>query len=75
MITFRNCLKISLRNIREQKGHAGVRAGKHYPPDVIAGSVAGFAIGHLVPTLHKKKKDDRLSIIISLHRIGFCLKL
>ncbi len=56
-------------------GYARVKAGKHYPTDVIAGAIAGFAIGYLVPSLHKKKKDDRVSLIISPNRIGFCLKL
>ncbi len=56
-------------------GYARVKAGKHYPTDVIAGAVAGFAIGYLVPALHKKKKNDRVSLIISPNRIGICLKL
>jgi membrane-associated phospholipid phosphatase len=56
-------------------GYARVKAGKHYPTDVICSAVVGFAIGYLVPTLHKKKKDDRVSLIISPNRIGFCLKL
>lgn len=56
-------------------GYARVEAGKHYPSDVIAGAVVGFAIGYLVLMLHKKKKGDRLSLIISHNRIGICLKL
>lgn len=30
-----------------------VRAGKHFPTDVLAGSVAGAGIGVLVPHLHR----------------------
>jgi len=37
-------------------GYARIKAGKHYPSDVIAGAVVGFAIGYLIPTLHKKKR-------------------
>lgn len=56
-------------------GYARIKAGKHYPTDVIAGAFVGFAIGYLIPTLHKKKKNDRVSLIISPNRIGICLKL
>jgi undecaprenyl-diphosphatase len=30
-----------------------VRAGKHFPTDVIAGSLAGAAVGVVVPHLHR----------------------
>jgi membrane-associated phospholipid phosphatase len=35
-------------------GYLRVRAGRHYPTDVIAGYALGAAVGYLVPTLHKK---------------------
>lgn len=35
-------------------GYLRVRAGRHYPTDVIAGYGLGAAVGWLVPTLHKK---------------------
>jgi len=53
-------------------GYARVKAGKHYPTDVIVGAVVGSAVGYLVPTLHKKKTGDQLSIIISHNQIGLC---
>jgi membrane-associated phospholipid phosphatase len=56
-------------------GYARVKAGKHYPTDIIASAVVGFAIGYMIPTLHKKKKNDRVSLIIAPNRIGICLKL
>jgi undecaprenyl-diphosphatase len=34
-----------------------VRAGVHFPTDVIAGSMAGAAIGVLVPHLHRHKEE------------------
>jgi hypothetical protein len=34
-----------------------VRAGAHFPTDVIAGSMAGAAIGILVPHLHRHKEE------------------
>jgi membrane-associated phospholipid phosphatase len=34
-----------------------VRAGAHFPTDVIAGSMAGAAIGVLVPHLHRHKQE------------------
>lgn len=43
-------------------GFARIKAGVHYPTDVIAGAAAGFAIGYLVPVLHKKEWSDRLTV-------------
>ena len=42
-----------------------VKAGKHFPTDVIAGYVVGASIGYLIPQLHKhkKRKLNNLSII------------
>ena len=34
-----------------------VRAGEHFPTDVIAGSMAGSAIGVLVPHLHRHRDE------------------
>ena len=37
-------------------GYLRVKAGKHYPSDVIAGYALGAAVGILVPQWHKNKK-------------------
>jgi undecaprenyl-diphosphatase len=37
--------------------YARVRAGEHFPTDVIAGAMAGAAIGVLVPHLHRHKQE------------------
>lgn len=39
-----------------------VKAGVHFPTDVIAGALAGAAIGYLVPELHKKGRDERVQV-------------
>jgi len=41
---------------------ARVKAGVHFPTDVIAGAAVGFAIGYLVPVLHKKGWSDRVQV-------------
>jgi membrane-associated phospholipid phosphatase len=38
-------------------GYERVRAGDHFPTDVIAGSMAGAAVGVLVPHLHRHKQE------------------
>ena len=43
-------------------GYLRVRAGKHYPTDVITGVAIGGAIGYLIPHWHKKKDRKGLSI-------------
>ncbi|MEL6924223.1 MAG: phosphatase PAP2 family protein [Bacteroidota bacterium] len=44
-------------------GYFRVKAGKHFPTDVIAGGAFGAAVGWLIPQLHKTKSDDRLSFV------------
>ena len=38
-------------------GMMRIKAGKHFPSDVIAGLAWGGAVGYLVPKLHKKESD------------------
>jgi hypothetical protein len=45
--------------------YARIKAGKHYPSDIIASAVVGIAIGYMIPNLDKKKKNDRVSLVIS----------
>ncbi len=40
-------------------GYLRIRAGQHYPSDIIAGYALGATIGYLVPTLHKKPIGGR----------------
>ncbi|TMA30125.1 MAG: phosphatase PAP2 family protein [Deltaproteobacteria bacterium] len=40
-----------------------VLAGSHFPTDVLAGALAGVAIGIAVPWLHARPREERLSIL------------
>ncbi len=40
-------------------GYQRVRAGKHFPTDVIVGYLAGASIGYLVPKLHEDAPNDK----------------
>jgi membrane-associated phospholipid phosphatase len=51
-------------------GYARIRAGEHYPTDILAGAVVGFAIGYLVPVLHHKEMERQFSIIIFNNQAG-----
>ncbi|MFY0675179.1 MAG: phosphatase PAP2 family protein [Bacteroidia bacterium] len=56
----RNLLLASTIALPSAVAYLRVRAGKHFPTDVIAGMATGAVIGYLVPTLHasKSKKLD-----------------
>ena len=46
-----------------------VRAGKHFPTDVIAGTMAGVGIGILVPHLHRSEDVKRRPIWIGMQSV------
>ena len=43
-------------------GHLRVKAGVHYPTDILAGYALGAGIGLLVPALHKNKRNQNLTV-------------
>lgn len=53
---------------------ARVKAGVHYPSDVIVGAAVGFAVGYLVPVLHKKERSDRVSVAAGPNMISLSLR-
>jgi len=55
-------------------GYSRIKAGQHFPTDVLVGAAAGFAIGYLIPVLHKQKKRNPVSIMISPNRVSLNLK-
>ncbi|MCK5653053.1 MAG: phosphatase PAP2 family protein [Gemmatimonadetes bacterium] len=55
-------------------GYARVKAGVHYPTDVIAGAIVGSAIGYLVPTLHRKGREGRLGLVVTPTQMGLRLR-
>lgn len=49
--------------------------GQHFPTDIIAGIPLGFAIGVLVPHLHKTKTgSDKVQIYPSREGVGICYR-
>lgn len=53
--------------------YARVKAGVHYPTDVIVGAIVGGAIGHLIPVMHRKDSSQRLTLSVLPDRI--CLRM
>jgi membrane-associated phospholipid phosphatase len=51
--------------------YSRVKAGQHYPSDVIVGAAVGSAIGYLVPRLHRADADGRVSMVLGPNRVGF----
>ncbi|MFK8007279.1 MAG: phosphatase PAP2 family protein [Saprospiraceae bacterium] len=50
-------------------GYLRVRAGKHYPTDVITGYAVGAVIGILIPQIHKRKKRNE-NVQLSVNPMG-----
>lgn len=38
------------------------KAGKHFPSDVATGYIVGAAVGYLIPTIHKSKQAENISL-------------
>ncbi len=55
-------------------GFARVKAGVHFPTDVIAGAAVGFAIGYLVPVLHRKGGGDRVRVAAGPNMVSLDLR-
>jgi membrane-associated phospholipid phosphatase len=64
----------STLSLAAMTGYARVKAGVHFPSDVIAGALAGGAVGYLVPALHKRSAADRLSLNVSATRWSLQLR-
>jgi undecaprenyl-diphosphatase len=47
-------------------GIGRVKAGEHFPTDVIAGAMVGAGIGVLVPHLHREEPPKQRSVWIGL---------
>jgi membrane-associated phospholipid phosphatase len=51
-------------------GYARIRAGEHYPTDVVAGAAVGCAVGYFVPVLHRKETKHQFNLNVSNSMIG-----
>ncbi len=60
-------------------GYLRVKAGKHFPTDVITGYVIGAASGIIIPQLHRTKKSkdlkEKLDIGLLPYKDGFTMNL
>ncbi|MFC1543718.1 phosphatase PAP2 family protein [Gemmatimonadota bacterium] len=61
--TWTDILWASSLSLATMTAYARVKAGVHYPSDVIVGAIVGGAIGYLIPTLHRKESAGRLSLL------------
>ncbi len=53
-------------------GYMRVKAGKHFPTDVITGYAVGALCGYLIPELHKGKKPEGLGFVVGPNGAHFC---
>lgn len=54
-------------------GYLRIRAGQHYPSDVIAGYVLGAVIGYAVPALHRKPIGNNKRVTLAAAGAGIYL--
>lgn len=52
-------------------GYSRIRAGMHFPTDVVAGAIVGFGLGYFIPNLHYKEMEEKkFSINIFNNQVG-----
>lgn len=54
---------------------ARVKAGMHYPTDVVAGAAVGIAVGRLVPALHRVDRSPPVRVFAGPGRVGVIIPL
>jgi membrane-associated phospholipid phosphatase len=54
--------------------YARVKAGVHYPSDVIAGALVGAGIGYLVPRLHRKSPGEEMAPAPGLFQLNYQIR-
>jgi len=55
-------------------GYYRYRSGEHYPTDVLAGALFGFAIGYTIPLLHTKGKSESIDFSATPNFLYLSLK-
>jgi membrane-associated phospholipid phosphatase len=57
-------------------GYLRYEAGEHFPTDIVAGAVAGSAIGYAIPWMHRAFKETVSLILVVPHAdYGFSVQL
>jgi membrane-associated phospholipid phosphatase len=57
---------VSSLSLASLTAYGRVKAGVHFPTDVLAGAVVGTAIGYLVPAIHRVDGDSGVSVSAGL---------
>ena len=57
------------------EGYFRYRSGMHFPTDIIAGIAGGAFIGTIVPALHKKKGNKKMSLYPTFNGLAMTIKL
>ncbi len=57
---------VSSLSLASLTAYGRVKAGVHFPTDVLAGAVVGTAIGYLVPAIHRLDGDSGVSVSAGL---------
>ena len=60
---------VSSLSLASLTAYGRVKAGVHFPSDVLAGAALGAAIGYLVPAIHRRDGDAGLSVTAGLGSI------